>query len=83
MYEKRGAGGVSFLLPWPKLLELVDQARLAEVVRALDDEWIADRGAEREREAVRQAKHYSRHPEEAEADLIAFRGFSSEPGSTE
>lgn len=82
MYEKRGARGVSLLLPWPKLLELVDQARLAEAVAALDDEWIADRG-EREREAVRQAKHYSRHPDEAEADLIGFRGFSSEPGSTE
>jgi hypothetical protein len=77
MHEKRGSGGLTRLLPWSRLTESLGEARLNVAIAALDEAWVAERGDEREREAVRQAKHYCQHPDRAEHDLQAFQGFSS------
>ncbi len=78
MYEKRGSGRLTRLLPWARLTERLGEARLIQAIGELDEAWVADRGDDRELQAFRQALHYSQHPDRAEADLEVFQGFSSE-----
>jgi hypothetical protein len=74
LIEKRGEAGTSFMLPWSTLTEEVDSRRLIAAVRALGDGWPPENAAERELEAVRQARHYADHPETAADDLRRFTG---------
>jgi predicted KAP-like P-loop ATPase len=80
MWEKRAGDQPVYMLPWSRLVRSVDAARLTEMVGALDDSWIEENLNGREREAVRQARHYAENPESAEADLQAFtRGAAELP----
>jgi predicted KAP-like P-loop ATPase len=74
LIEKRGETGTSFVLPWTTLTEEVDPERLVAAVRALGDRWPPEDAAQREQEAIGQARHYADHPETAADDLRRFTG---------
>jgi hypothetical protein len=74
VFEKGGASGRSILLPWPKLIEHIDEGKLAAAVRAVSSDWVVENCNETESEAVRQAKLYADDPEQGAQAFAAFTG---------
>jgi hypothetical protein len=75
LLEKRSADGVSYLLPWSKLVKTADAEGLTAAVLALEtDSDIVASADEREQEAMKQALRYAQRPDGAEDDLRSFAG---------